>query len=209
MAAALTYSTLITQLPSYMERSDAKYSAQIPYIVMLAENRLATDMKQQGFQNVVRGNLPMTSSLAKPAFWRETISFTYKDPVLGWSDIKLRTLEYIKKAYPLQSATAAPRFYADYNATNFYLGPTPSAALEFELAYYARLDPLDLTNETNWLTANAPQALLYACILESQLWAKNTAKAQEWEGYYNTAKGGLLVENLERTMDKNEVAVRG
>jgi hypothetical protein len=213
MSAALTYTELVAQIPGYCERpNDAALIAQLPMLIMLAENRIATDMKQQGFQSVVSGAFTVGSMgavVAKPAFWRETISFNYKDPVLGWKPIKMRALEYLKNFWPLQSQMNPPRFYADYNFQNFLIAPSPDVAYPFELAYYARLEPLDATNQTNWLTLNAPQCLLYACILETQLWLKNTAKAQEWEAHYAAAKQGLMQETAERLADRAEVVTRG
>jgi hypothetical protein len=212
MAASLTYTSLLVQIPSYVERQDQKFLDQIPTLIMLAENRLATDMKQQGFQSVVKGTLAVGgvgAVIAKPAFWRETISFTYKDPVIGWKQIRLRALEYLKNFWPMQSSTLAPRFYADYNSANFLVAPSPDQAYEFELAYYARLDPLDASNTTNWLTANAPQCLLFACILEAYIWTKNQVKMQEFQNHYDLAKAGLLQETAERLGDRTEVVTRG
>ena len=212
MAASLTYDTLLTQIPGYLERPDAALLAQLPTIVMLAENRLAVDMKQQGFQTVVSGTFTigaLGAIIPKPAFWRETISFNFKDPVVGWTMIRLRSLEYLKNFWPVVSSVNPPRFYADYNFQNFLVAPTPDAAYPFELVYYARLDPLDASNQTNWLTANAPQCLLYACILEAQLWLKNSQKAAEWQGHYDTSKAGLLQETAERLGDRNEIVTRG
>ncbi len=210
MAFALTYNSLIEQMPSYMERSDAKYLAQIPALVTYAENRLAADMKQQGFQSVVRGNFTAGNNVvAKPAFWRETISFTFRNASGAWVPISLRALEYIKNIYTLSSDEGNPRFYADYNAQNFMFGPAPDDTYEFELIYYARLQPLDASNQVNWLTANAPQTLLYACILESHLWAKNMDKASFWQQQYENQKGSILGENQEHLADRGEVVSRG
>lgn len=210
MAVALTYSLLVAQIPGYSERSDAAFAAMVPTFVMLAENRLAAEVKQQGFQSVVSGTLAVGNPvMAKPAFWRETISFTYKDPVLGWAPLRLRALEYVKNFWPVAASIAPPRFYADYNASNFYVAPSPDYAYPFELAYYARLEPLDATNQTNWLTLNAPQLLLYASMLEANLWLKNTDKVAFWQGLYESAKGAITQENAERTADKTEVVVRG
>jgi len=213
MSAALTYNEIVSQVPGYCERqNDAALIAQLPVLIMLAENRIATDMKQQGFQSVVKGTFTIGSVGAivqKPAFWRETISFNYRDPVTGWKPIKIRALEYVKNFWPLQGQTNPPRFYADYNFQNFLVAPSPDVGYEFELAYYARLEPLGETNQTNWLTLNAPQCLLYACILEAQLWLKNTAKSTEWEGHYTSAKAGLMQETAERMADRSEVVTRG
>jgi len=213
MSAVLTYDSLVEQIPGYCERpNDAALIAQLPMLIMLAENRIATDMKQQGFQSVVSGSLIPGGSGAvvqKPAYWRETISFSYKNAYNKWVPLNIRSLEYLKSFAPNQSTTSAPRFYADYNFNNFLVAPSPDTAYEFELVYYARLNPLDILNTTNWLTFNAPQCLLYACILEAQLWLKNTAKSQEWEGHYNLAKAGLLQETAERLADRAEVVTRG
>lgn len=212
-AAELTYTSLSEQLISYTERSnDSAFLAQIPYFIMMAENRIATDMKQQGFQSVVDGAFTAGGAGAqfpKPAYWRETISFNYKDPVLGWQPMRIRSLEYLKNFWPLQSNTAAPRFYADYNFTNFLITPSPDQDYEFELVYYARLDPLSSDNQTNWLTVNAPQCLLYATLLEAYIWAKNSVKAQEFKGLYDESKAGLAQETAERLGDRNEVVTRG
>lgn len=212
MSVALTYTSLVSQLSSYTERTDVAFVAQIPSFIMLAENRVATDMKQQGFQSVVSGTFTagtLGAQIAKPAFWRETISFNYKDPVNGWMPLRLRPLEYLKNFWPIQASIQPPRFYADYNAANFLVAPTPDQAYAFELAYYARLEPLDSTNTTNWLTLNAPQCLLYASLLEAYIWSKNAGKVQEFQGHYDNAKAGLLQETAERLGDRTEVVTRG
>ena len=74
-----TYAQLLALIPSYLERKDTAMLDQLPTFISLAENRLAADLKQQGFQSVVKGTLPLTVSVPKPAFWRETISFSYTD----------------------------------------------------------------------------------------------------------------------------------
>lgn len=213
MAEALTYASLADQIVSYCEKvGDAKLTAQVPFLVMLAENRIATDLKQQGFQSVVTGQFQVGANgavLAKPAFWRETISFTYKHPTEGWKPVRLRALEYLKTYWPLAAATDQPRFYADYNALNFFIAPSPVAAYDFELAYYARLQPLDSDHQENWLTRNAPQILLYACLLEANMWLKNADKAAFWAAQYETQKASMLQENAERINDKTQTVTKG
>ena len=72
-----TYTELLTLIPQWAERQDSAFADQVPTFISLAENRIAVDMKQQGFQAVVTGTLPLSEVLAKPAFWKETISFYY------------------------------------------------------------------------------------------------------------------------------------
>jgi hypothetical protein len=200
----LTYQRIVDLLPSYLERKDDAFKNQIPTFINLAENRLATDMKQEGFQAVVTGNFITANVMQKPAFWRQTISFSYK---VGdeWKELKLRQLEYLKKYWPRASVMKEPVFYADYNANNFYIAPTPDFTYEFELVYYARLEPLSTDNQTNWMTLNAPQALLYASLWEAAIWCVNAEAEQRWMQHYQIATGGLINEDKERKADRNVV----
>ena len=202
-----TYTELQTLVPQYAERTDTAFADQIPTFISLAENRLATEMKQQGFQSVVSGTLPLTASLAKPSFWKETISFYYTDATGERKPLLLRALEYVRNYWPNSSLQDEPKFYADYNATNFLLGPTPSAEFEFELVYYARLQPLSDTNTSNWLTTNAPQALFAAIMVEACRYIKSPRQAV-WEEMYQSSSGSLKQENSERQADRTTVFVR-
>lgn len=209
MAQNFTYPELLALVPTYVERTDTAFIAQIPTFISLAENRLATDMKQQGFQSVVKGFLPLQAAMPKPSFWRETISFSYTDATSTIQTLQLRSLEYVKSFWPNQANTGLPRFYADYNVSNFLLAATPNTAFAFELVYYARLQPLNVNNQSNWLTLNAPQALLYAILLEACLWLKAPDKIALWQQQYEASKGALLNENSERMADRNSIVTRG
>ncbi len=224
----LTYDSLVEALAKYNERStNTDFLAQLPRLIMLAENRIAMDAKQQGFQSVVTGQFQTLSTisspahiLAKPAWWRETISLTYYDTytnpasgaAYGWTPVLLRSLEYVKNYWPVSTAPGKPRFYADYNAKNFLIAPAPSLSagygFEFELAYYARLQPLGPDDQVNWLTENVPQLLFYAAMGEAALYLKNQEGVQTWFGQYNDQKGSLLGENAERLADRSEVVTR-
>lgn len=206
MSQNFTFDFLTAQVPNYAERNDDAFKEQIPVFIALAENRLATDLKLQGFQTVVTGELEQTNVMPKPAWWKESISFQIK--VSGvWQNVFLRNLEYVKQYWPNVSIAGQPAFYADYNATHFYLAPTPNLPYEFELTYYARLDPLTKTNQENWMTLNIPQALLAAVMLEAVRWTSNPEAEARWEKAYATAIGGLASENSERVADRNTVVV--
>lgn len=203
-----TYTQLQTLVPQYAERSDTAFAAQVPVFIALAENRIATEMKQQGFQSVVTGALPLSNVLTKPSFWKSTISFNYTDATGAHTPITLRALEYVRNVYPNGTTTGAPRYYADYNATHFLLGPSPSAAFAFELIYFARLQPLGSNNDSNWLTYNAPQALFAAVMVEAYRFAKNSGRQAAFEEMYQGAIGGIKQENSERQADRGTVFTR-
>jgi len=203
-----TYTQLLTLVPQYAERTDTAFADQIPTFIALAENRIATEMKQQGFQSVVSGTLPLTPDMAKPSYWKETISFYYTDAAGERKPLLLRQLEYVRNYWPNDTLTGTPKFYADYNATHFLFGPTPSAAFDFELVYYARLQPLSASNESNWMTLNAPQALFAAIMVEACRFVKNQGRQATWEEMYQSSSAGIKSENSERQADRTTVFTR-
>lgn len=206
MAAVMTYSSLVADLKVYCERvNDDAFDAQIPRLVMLAENRVATDLKTEGVQAVVTGALPLADNMAKPAYWRDTVSFLVTRANGKKFNLLPRSYEYARQYWPNAALTGEPRFYADYNFDNFLIVPTPAAALNFELCYHARLDPLDDAHQTNWMTANAPQLLWYAAMVEAQTFLKNEDKMAMWGGLYNDSLGGLKQEDSGRSEDRTTV----
>lgn len=203
MSSSMTYSSLVEDIIGYTQRKDSAFAAEIPRFVMLSENILATELKLLGFQNVVSGVLPTTNNtLPKPALWRDNISFNYIDSSGNRVEILPRSYEYCRNYWPNQSLTGAPRFYADYNFDNFLIVPTPSSAFQFELLYHSKLHPLDDSNQTNWLTNNAPQLLLSQCLIQAYIWARNDIELQKWQMSYDKAIAAFNGENTSRISDR-------
>lgn len=207
MSQNFTYTVLLGLATNYMERADQPFVDMVPTFINLAENRLATDMKQQGYQTVVTGNFDLSNVIDKPAFWRETIAFRYFINGVQ-QDLKLRQLEYVQQYAPSPSVTGAPKFYADYDFSHFYIAPTPPTSYAFELVYFARLDPLTPTNQENWNTLNAPQALMAAMLAEAAKWCKNPKSEARWAADYASAVTGMVEENKERLADRKVVVAR-
>jgi len=207
MAEQMTYDSLVEDVTSYLERSnDEALQAQIPRFVMLAENTLATELKILGFQQPVTGVFePSMSTLPKPAYWRDNISFNFTNANGERVEILPRSYEYCRNFWPNPNATGSPRFYADYNFDNFLIVPTPSTAFNFELLYHARLQPLDTSHQTNWLTTNAPQLLLAQTLVQAYTWAKNTKELQGWQSVYDRGLAAFNAENMMRIPDRTTV----
>lgn len=206
--AAMTYDTLLTDVISYTEKANSSnLTDQLPRLVMLAENRMATDLRILGVQQVVTGNFTAGDPrLAKPALWRKTVSFRYTNAANRMVELFLRTYEYCREYWPNQAtATVAPRFYSDYNMANFLIAGTPSSALSFELTYVAKLAPLSSAAPTNWYTDGAPQLLLAATLLETEIWLKNQARVPQRQATYDSALAALKGEDGSRALDRSVV----
>jgi hypothetical protein len=201
MPEALTYSSLVTDIQTYAERSDTPFTEQIPRLIMLAENRLASEVRGLGFVRVVNFNLTIgNATYEKPIRWRETKELTIVTPT-GRKSIYPRSLPYCRKYWPNVASVDTPEFYADYDYEHYVVAPTPDVAYVAEMIYYERPEPLSNTNQTNWTTQYAPQLLLYASLLEAQPFLKMPERIAEFQALYDRAAQALRTEDISRIGD--------
>jgi hypothetical protein len=145
--------------------------------------------------------------LPKPARWRKTVSMTLYDPTtLTRQPILLRKYEYLRNYWPNPTSTGLPVYYADYDYDNWVVAPTPDSAYVFEVLYYERLEPLSSSVQTNWITRNAPNALLYGTLLQAMPYLKNDQR-QVFQQKYTESLQALKAEDIARVGDRQAVAV--
>lgn len=203
--ASMTYSSLLEDITTYCERSDEPFLAQRDRFLMMAENRLAKEIRGLGVMQFVQATLSTGNPiLVKPARWRETVSFCITTPD-GKMALWPRELQYCRAFWPDSSAVDEPRYYADYDYERFYLAATPDDDYAFELAYYERPEPLSEQNQTNWYTQNCPDLLLYACLLETQPFLKLDGRTAVFQGLYDRAVQMLGNESMRRMSDNTQM----
>jgi len=201
-ASVMTYDSLVNNVQTYLERSDATTIANIPLFIMLAEQIIASELKFLGNLTVNTSAMVSTSNvIQKPARWHKTVSMNItvageKQPVL------LRKYEYLREYWPNESLTDVPKFYADYDYFHWLVAPTPDLAYTFEVLYYERAQPLDSSNQTNWFTIYAPQALLYGALLQAMPFLKNDSRVQMWQAMYQAVMTTLKAEDVQRIGDR-------
>lgn len=206
---AMTYDSLVSDIQSYAERSDEPFLSQIPRLIMMTENRLASEVRTLGFKRFVSGTLSVGGAvMKKPIRWRETESFSFTGAA-GTTYLKLREYEYCRAYWPDTSLNGVPRYYADYDYEHFFIVPTPATGYSFELSYYERPEPLSEANQTNWTTQYAPQLLLYGTLLEAQPWLKTPERIPEFQGLYDRALAALLHEDQRRVQDAQATRNKG
>ena len=201
-AAVMTYDSLVENIQSYLERSDAATLAKIPTFIMLAEQVIAAQIKFLGNLTVNTSNMVASNGvIEKPTRWHKTVSMNItvdgkRQPVL------LRKYEYLREYWPDPTASGEPKFYADYDYTHWLVAPTPDAAYNFEVLYYERVQPLDSSNQTNWFTIYAPQALLYGSLLQAMPFLKNDDRMPMWQAQYDAIINTLKAEDVQRIADR-------
>ena len=201
-AAVMTYDSLVSDISSYLERTDEATLAKIPTFIMLAEQVIASEIKFLGnltpMQSTMTADQPI---IDKPARWHKTVSMNVtvggvKQPVL------LRKYEYLREYWPNPTETDVPLYYADYDYTHWLVAPTPADDYTFEVLYYERIQPLDSSNQTNWFTIYAPQALLYGTLLQAMPFLKNDERTPMWQAQYDLIMKTLKQEDLQRIGDR-------
>jgi len=201
---ALTYDSLVSKIAIYCERNDPDFLAEIPNLIMLAEQRLALEAKGLGFLRVASGKLEINNPvLKKPDRWRQTKSLFFSDLTGKAHYLRPRKYEYCR-IYASGEVAAAPEFYSDYDFNHYFLALTPDHAYDFELSYYERPTPLSSDVQTNWTTRYAPQLILYACLLEAQPFLKNTTLLGMWQSQYAEIIASLQKEDAEHNHDTTE-----
>lgn len=209
MPSSMTYTSLLDDISTYSERDDSPFLAQRERFILLAENRIASEIRGLGAMAFVSSTLNTGDPiLAKPNRWRETISFTITTPT-GKKTLMPRSIQYCRSFWPDAAQTDETRYYADYGFEHFYLAATPDDDYTFELSYYERPEPLSNEVQTNWYTQYAPQVLLYACLLEAQPFLKLDGRTQQFQALYERAVQALGNESMRRMSDITQVRREG
>jgi len=206
MASVMTYSSLVENIQSYLERTDQATIDKIPTFIMLAEQVMAADLKFLGNLTVATSNMVQGENVIdKPARWRKTVSMNVtvngvRQPIF------LRKYEYLREYWPNPTQQDVPFFYCDYDYTHWMIAPTPDDDYDYEVLYYERVQPLDATNQSNWFTEYAPQALLYGSLLQAMPFLKNDERIPMWQAQYEQIMNVLKTEDVARIGDRQAIA---
>lgn len=181
-----TYSDLKTTVANYLARSDL--TTQITDFIMFAENRLRRQLRiRQMLKSVSTSTTAGDSTVELPSDFLEV-----RDFYLNTNPIQ--PLTYASpSAFSRNSRVSQSGKPIDYTifAQEFKLAPAPDSAYALELLYYAAPEYLSNTNSSNVFLANAPDALLYASLIEAEPYLMNDARMNTWGTMYDRAIASL------------------
>jgi hypothetical protein len=196
----MTYDELVTNIRNYTEvDSNVFTAAVINTFITMAENRILRDIDLDVFKvestgTTTTGNrfLVAPSDILTHLFLMVTISGdqTFLD---------FRDTSFMKEYWPDSTVTGTPKYYSVWDQNTFYIAPTPDAAYPVQLGYIYRPQQLSSTNTTTWTSTNAPEVLLYACLIQAYSYTKGPAEMlQFFETSYKQAIQGLGIEQQGR-----------
>lgn len=177
-----TYSDLKTTVANYLARTDL--TTQIPDFIRFSELRLRRELRIRQMLKTV------------------TTTTTGGDPTVALPSDFLETRDFYVSTNPIQPLTfSSPAIFSrntnttqsgkplNYTilASEFKLSPVPDSNYTLEMLYYAAPVFMDDTVSSNAFMANAPDALLYAALLEAEPYLMNDARINTWGSLYDRA----------------------
>ena len=124
-------------------------------------------LRIRAMENTASGTVATTISL--PTGFKEMISLTVTSGGTTWP------LTYVSPN-EINSETGAPEFYSILGDSLYFL-PVGSGQT-YTLSYYKALDSVSIGS--NWLIANAPEAYLFASLVEACDYVKDDAGVQKY-----------------------------
>ncbi len=197
------YSDLTDNVRNYTETSTSVLSNTIiqPFIESV-EDKLRRTVDLNYYRKYDTATLTVNNPfLPLPSDWEAT---RYVQLIDGSDDrtfLIQKDISFMNEyAVDRTSAGAAtPKYYAMWDQDTHYLAPTPNAALTVELAYTYKPTGLSSTTTSTWVSQNAPNVLLYGCILEALGYLKGPADMiQYYDKMYNQSLQALATYEMGR-----------
>jgi hypothetical protein len=196
----MTYSELVTAIRNYTD-VDANVFPEsvINTFITMAENRILRDIDLDVFKKEVAGNMTANNRfLSTPS---DILTHRYLMITVAGEQVFLdfRDTSYMKEYWPDSTVTGIPKYYSVWDQNTFYVSPTPNQAFAAELGYIYRPAQLSSTEPTTWISERAPEALLYACLIQAYSYTKGPLDMLSYfDNSYKQAIQGLGVEQQGR-----------
>lgn len=210
MAVVFSFNSLITTIQSIVERAQAATDptafAYIPTAINLTEQKIARELKIQGFLRIVDWTMQANLSVyQKPDRWRENVSMQIGTTAPGfntWSPVYARDYEFVRAYWPDATVTGTPKYYADMDYTHWWFSPTPVSPFPVQSVYWELPPLLDANNQQNWTIEYAPNALLHGSCAEMFVFLKNAAEKAVHSELYDRDMAGLAGEDIQKILDR-------
>lgn len=211
MATIFSFTSLVSTIQAIVERAgvsnDPTAYAYIPTAINLTEQKMARELKIQGFLRVADWTMQASvSAYQKPDRWRENVSMqigtTATTDYNVWSPVYTRDYEFCRAYWPNATVTGTPKYYADMDYAHWWFSPTPSAAFPAQVVYWELPPLLDANTQQNWTIECAPNALLHGSCAEMFAFLKNGAERQAYGEMYDRDMAALAGEDIQKILDR-------
>ena len=195
----MTYNELVDNIRAYTEiDANAMSNSNINTFILMTENRILRDIdldvfKLEASANMTQGNKFLTAP---------SDILTHRYMMIQSTDnifLEFRDTSFMKEYWPDGSVQGQPKYYSVWDQNTFYIAPTPNQNYYVELGYIYKPAQLSATNQTTWVSINAPEALLYGCLAQAYSFTKGPGDMlQYFDNAYKQAIQGLGIEQQGR-----------
>lgn len=187
---AFTFSQLKTAIQNELEEDSTEFVDYLDDIIALAEQRIYREANLNRFYKNATVNL--TISVATAAVPSDFILARYLQ-LADSTPLISKDESFVREQ---ATASGTPKYWAfEHDGTNFLFWPTPSSSTSITLGYIYRPTGLSDSNTTSWLSNNASDVLLYACILAAAPFIRMEVQdAQRYASLYERALQALKAE---------------
>ena len=209
-----TYAELVTQIRDYTETDDQVLTTTIVNdFIEHAEHRIFRDVELNNDNVYVNGNTAANNRFVRlPGFSSTDPSKPSIDEIATIRYVTLYTdsgtrqrfdlvrvdQDFMSEYYdtPETGSSAKPRYYANWDMGTIVVAPTPNAVYKFEIGITKKSPGLSSSNTKTWISVNAPNVLLYACLCEAFKFLKAPQDQQVYEQSYRESVTALAQEQM-------------
>lgn len=201
-----TYDQIVSQIISYSNNDDAeRFIPEIPSFIADAETKISKelDLTSEVRTDVTVDVIPTgTAFIAKPLAWKAAYQFRLI-PADGNEPIFLdfRTRSFCDLFWPNVSQTGEPRFYCEFSSDSLKIVPSLDKSYTGEHSYEEFVTGLSETHPSTWLSLNAPELLLSACLVNAATFMKNPSMLAVYEKKYDSALADERAQSIRQKLD--------
>lgn len=198
-----SYSDLTTAVQTWL--LNTTISGNVADFVMLGQLRVYRELRIRTMESALSSTIASDGTLTVPSDY-----LTLKNAYVNTSPIRSlkRTLaNYIRETYPSPTSGSGIPMYIAREGSYFIFGPQPDSQYTIKGIYYAQPTLLSVSNTTNWFTANAPDILLFASLLEAVPFLKNDDRIPIWEQKYLKSRDDLQQRESEEATSGSDIAM--
>mgnify|MGYP001436531641 FL=1 len=171
---SFTLAQMKTAIQDYTDNTETLFVSHLPDFIKASEERIFKSVDLDVFRKNVTSAVSLNDKfLTLPSDYLS--SFSLQITTAGSEDFLLhKDVNFLQEAYNGSVSTAKPRYYAQFDISNFIVAPTPNANYTVELHYYYRPASLSAGADsgTTWLSTNAPYALLFGSLVDAYIFMK-------------------------------------
>lgn len=167
------YATLVSSVSDWLDRDDL--DAKIPTFILMAESMFNRELRCPEMETSAL--LTATSeTTALPSDYLAMRAIY----VEGSPDRPLRGLAPTAIRQEYDGSAGIPAAYTLVDG-GLVLVPPPSDTTTLHLDYFARLEALNASSQSNWLLEKHPDAYLYSTLFYAETYLDNATRAAQWK----------------------------